>query len=204
MVGLSAQQASGVSTKRRRVGEEGPSPVFIVGAARTPLGAFQGALSHLSATELGSAAIRAALERAGVDPGAVGEVFMGNVCSANVGQAPARQAALGAGLPLGTDCTTVNKVCSSGMKAVTLGAQTIALGMHSVVVAGGMESMSNIPHYVPAMRRGARLGDTAIIDGLQRDGLTDAVYNVPMGECAGGCSRAHCSRSHFTSYAASF
>lgn len=183
--GFNMQQTAEFSSKRRKVDGDVSKNVYIVGAARTPLGSFQGSLSHLSATELGAIAIRAAVSRARIDPYFVEEVFMGNVCSANLGQAPARQAALKAGLPLHADCTTINKVCSSGMKAVTLGAQSIALGLHSVVVAGGMECMSNVPHYAPALRRGSRLGDATLVDGLLRDGLTDALHGIHMGECAG-------------------
>lgn len=188
MVGISSQQVAGMSSKRRRVESEGRtdhSSVYIVGVARTPLGAFQGSLSHLSATDLGGIAIQAAVQRAGVPFEAVEEVFMGNVCSANLGQAPARQAALKAGLPQSADATAVNKVCSSGLKAVALGAQSIIIGQHNVVVSGGMESMSNVPYYAPSMRQGARLGDTTMIDGLLADGLSDATYGIHMGECAG-------------------
>lgn len=131
--------------------------VYICGAARTPLGSFQGGLSHLSAVELGGIAVHAAVRRSGADPTEVSEVLLGNVCSANLGQAPARQVALQAGLPLSTDCTSINKVCSSGMKAIMLGAQAIATGAHSVVVVGGFESMTNVPYYAPAARSGARL-----------------------------------------------
>ncbi|KAL4419659.1 hypothetical protein ABPG77_000556 [Micractinium sp. CCAP 211/92] len=163
-------------------------PVYIVGAARSPLGAFMGGLSTLSATDLGAAVIKAALARGSVPAAAVGEVFMGNVCSANLGQAPARQASLKAGLPLAVDCTTVNKVCSSGLKAIMLGAQSIMLGANQVVVAGGMESMSNIPFYAPAMRGGARLGHAQLVDGMLQDGLWDAFHNIHMGECAEMCA----------------
>ncbi|WP_116125830.1 acetyl-CoA C-acyltransferase [Lewinella sp. IMCC34183] len=159
-------------------------PVYIVAAVRTPIGSFGGALASLSATQLGSAAIKGALERAGVDADRVQEVFMGNVVSANLGQAPARQAALGAGIPNTVPCTTVNKVCSSGMKAVMFGAQTIMLGHSDVVVAGGMESMSNIPYYVADARWGAKFGDRKLIDGLTKDGLTDAYDQNAMGTCA--------------------
>ncbi|GAB4814953.1 hypothetical protein N2152v2_001999 [Parachlorella kessleri] len=179
-------QACATSSSTRKPLDE--CPVYVVGAARTPLGAFGGSLSHLSATELGSVAIKAAVERAGVPPEAVEEVFMGNVCSANLGQAPARQAALRAGLPLGTDCTTVNKVCSSGLKAIMLGAQSIVGGPNSLVVAGGMESMSNIPHYAPAARKGTRLGHATLLDGLLVDGLWDAFHDVHMGDCAEACA----------------
>lgn len=157
--------------------------VYIISAKRTPIGSFGGALSGFSATELGSKAIAGALEAAGVQPDQVEEVFMGNVVSANLGQAPARQAALGAGIPNTVPCTTVNKVCSSGMKTVMFGAQTIALGQADIVVAGGMESMSNIPYYIPGARWGQKYGDGQLIDGLAKDGLTD-VYN----QCAMGVS----------------
>ena len=176
-VANAAQDASteaGTSSNRPRVGNPDsanlPASVYICSACRTPFGAFQGGLSHLSATELGGIAIQAAVERAGVPPNAVGEVFLGNVCSANLGQAPARQAALKGVLPISVDATSVNKVCSSGMKAVALGAQTISLGHHDVVVAGGMESMSNIPHYQTSLRQGTRLGNATIIDGMLQDG----------------------------------
>ncbi|WP_420461105.1 acetyl-CoA C-acyltransferase [Neolewinella sp.] len=159
-------------------------PVYIVSAVRTPIGSFGGVFSSLSATQLGSAAIKGALERAGVAADKVQEVYMGNVVSANLGQAPARQAALGAGIPNTVPCTTVNKVCSSGMKSVMFGAQSIMLGHNDVVVAGGMESMSNIPFYVPDARWGAKYGDRTLVDGLAKDGLTDAYDQNAMGTCA--------------------
>ncbi|KAB8082459.1 hypothetical protein EE612_004343 [Oryza sativa] len=168
-----------------------PRDVCIVGVARTPIGALLGSLSSLPATKLGSVAIQAALRRANVEPALVQEVFMGNVLSANLGQAPARQAALGAGLPDTVPCTTVNKVCSSGMKAVMLAAQTIQLGMHDVVVAGGMESMSNAPKYVAAARRGSRFGHDVLIDGMLKDGLWDVYNDFPMGMCAELCADQH-------------
>lgn len=158
--------------------------VFIVSAVRTPLGSFGGALSSLSATELGSIAIKGALEKAKVNPAEVQEVLMGNVVSANLGQAPARQAALGAGIGQNVPCTTVNKVCSSGMKTVMVAAQSIMLGHHDLMVAGGMESMSNIPYYMPKARWGAKYGHTELIDGLMKDGLTDVYDQVAMGVCA--------------------
>lgn len=158
--------------------------VFIVSAVRTPLGSFGGALSALSAVQLGSAAIKGALEKAGVSSEEVQEVLMGNVVSANLGQAPARQAALGAGIGHHVPCTTVNKVCSSGMKTIMFGAQSIMLGHNDLVVAGGMESMSNIPYYMPKARWGAKYGHTELIDGLAKDGLTDAYDEVAMGVCA--------------------
>ncbi|HMQ62955.1 MAG TPA: beta-ketoacyl synthase N-terminal-like domain-containing protein, partial [Flavilitoribacter sp.] len=148
--------------------------VYIVSAVRTPIGSFGGVLSGLSATQLGSEAIKAALERAGVEAGLVEEVFMGNVCSANLGQAPARQAALGAGLGTNVPCTTVNKVCASGAKSIMFGAQSIMLGQNDIVVAGGMESMSNIPYYLPNARWGYKYGNAELGDGLASDGLVDA------------------------------
>lgn len=158
--------------------------VYIVAATRTPLGSFGGVLSSLSAPELGSAAIKGALEQAGVEPAQVDEVFFGNVCSANLGQAPARQAALGAGISQNTPCTTINKVCSSGIKSVMIGAQAIMTGQQDIVVAGGMESMSNIPYYVPKMRWGSKYGNASMLDGLATDGLTDAYNGKAMGICA--------------------
>lgn len=158
--------------------------VFIVSAVRTPMGSFGGMFAGLTATQLGSTAIQGALAKAGVDPATIEEVFMGNVCSANLGQAPARQAALGANILNTVPCTTVNKVCSSGMKAVMFGAQSIMLGLTDIVVAGGMESMSNIPYYVPKARFGYKFGDGALIDGLSKDGLKDAYDHNAMGVCA--------------------
>ena len=158
--------------------------VFILSAVRTPLGSFGRALSNLSATELGSIAIKGALEKASVDPSEVQEVLMGNVVSANLGQAPARQAALSAGIGQNVPCTTVNKVCSSGMKTVMFAAQSIMLGHNDLMVAGGMESMSNIPYYMPKARWGAKYGHTELIDGLAKDGLTDVYDQVAMGVCA--------------------
>lgn len=158
--------------------------VFIVSAVRTPMGSFGGMFAGLSATQLGSAAIKGALEKAGVSASAIEEVLMGNVCSANLGQAPARQAALGADIGIEVPCTTVNKVCSSGMKAVMFGAQSIMLGLTDLIVAGGMESMSNIPYYAPKARFGYKFGDATLVDGLTRDGLKDAYDHNAMGVCA--------------------
>ena len=155
--------------------------VVIVAAVRTPIGSFGGVLSTLSATDLGAAAIRGALARAGVEPGQVQEVYMGNVVSATVGQAPAKQAALKAGLPPNIPCTTINKVCASGTKAIMLAAQAIQLGQADVVVAGGMESMSNIPYYVPKARFGYKYGNAELVDGLARDGLVDVYDQCSMG-----------------------
>lgn len=158
--------------------------VYIVSAVRTPIGSFGGALSSLSATKLGSIAIEGALGKAKVDASEVNEVFMGNVVSANLGQAPAKQAALGAGIPDSVPCTTVNKVCSSGMKSIMFGAQSIMLGLNDVVVAGGMESMSNIPYYLEKARWGMKYGGGKVIDGLEKDGLRDAYDQVAMGTAA--------------------
>lgn len=151
--------------------------------ARTPIGSFGGSLTGFSATQLGSIAIKSAVERAGINPESVQDVFMGNVNSANLGQAPAKQAALGAGLSVHTNCTTINKVCSSGMKSIIFAAQAIQLGLSDVVVAGGMESMSNIPYYLSQARWGYKFGGGEVIDGLQKDGLMDAYDHIPMGVC---------------------
>ncbi|MFT4669889.1 MAG: acetyl-CoA C-acetyltransferase [Ulvibacter sp.] len=164
--------------------------VVIVSAVRTPIGSFMGSLSSLTATQLGSAAIKGALDTINLDPTLVQEVFMGNVVQAGVGQAPARQAALGAGIPNTVPCTTVNKVCASGMKALMNAAQAIALGDADIVVAGGMESMSNIPHYVH-MRRGTKFGPASLIDGMQIDGLVDAYDQNAMGVCADACAKEY-------------
>jgi len=158
--------------------------VFIVSIVRTPIGSFGGTLSSFSATQLGSLAIKGALDRQKIDPKEVQEVFMGNVVSANLGQAPARQAAIGAGIGTHVPCTTINKVCASGMKAAMLGAQSIMLGINDVVVAGGMESMSNIPYYIPKARYGYKYGHGQLIDGLMHDGLWEVYNGFPMGSCA--------------------
>lgn len=165
--------------------------VVIISAVRTPIGSFGGVLSTLSAVDLGAAAIRGALARAGVEPGQVNEVFMGNVVSANVGQAPAKQAALKAGLPATVPCTTLNKVCASGTKAIMLAAQAIQLGQAEVVVAGGMESMSNAPYYVPKARFGYKYGNAELIDGLAKDGLLDAYDQCAMGVFADATAQAY-------------
>ncbi len=164
--------------------------VVIVSAVRTPIGSFMGALSTVAAPQLGAAAIKGALEKINLKPELVDEVLMGNVVQAGVGQAPARQAALGAGLPNSVITTTVNKVCASGMKAVMQGAQAIALGDAEIVVAGGMENMSLIPHYVQ-MRTGVKFGGTNLVDGLQRDGLSDAYDNSAMGVFADACAKEY-------------
>lgn len=168
--------------------------VYIISAVRTPMGSWGGSLKDFSATKLGAIAIKAAVERAGVSPEEVNEVFMGCVMQANLGQAPARQAALFAGLPNTVPCTTVNKVCASGMKAVMQGAQAIMLGDADVVVAGGMESMSNVPFYSENMRWGNKYGNVTLTDGLAKDGLTDVYHNYPMGNAAELCA-AECNIS---------
>ena len=157
--------------------------VFILSAARTPIGSFGGALSSVHACRLGAVAIQSAVAQSRLNPDQVQEVYMGNVMSANLGQAPARQAAIYAGLAPSVICTTVNKVCASGMKAVVLGAQAIQLGDAEVVVAGGMENMSQIPFYLPKARYGYGYGNGEIIDGLQKDGLTDVYDQIGMGIC---------------------
>jgi len=164
--------------------------VVITGAARTPIGSFLGSLAAVPAPRLGAVAIRAALERAGVDPSAVDEVVMGNVLQAGEGQAPARQAARHAGLPDGVPAWTLNKVCGSGLKAVISAAQAIALGDADVIVAGGMESMSNVPYYDTKQRTGARMGNVSLVDGMVYDGLTDAYDGVHMGICAEATAEA--------------
>jgi acetyl-CoA C-acetyltransferase len=170
--------------------------VVIVGAARTPIGAFQGSLSSLTAPQLGAIAIKAALERAGVKPELVEQVYMGHVLQGGVGQAPGRQAAIGAGLPVTAVAVTVNKVCGSGLQAVINGYQAIALGEAEVVVAGGMESMSNAPYVSASMRNGARMGTVELKDMMVLDGLTDAYDNVHMGICAEACAtEMHISRA---------
>lgn len=165
--------------------------VYIVSAVRTPMGAFGGTLAGISATKLGATAIKGALERINLDVKLVNEVFMGSVLQANLGQAPARQAAKFAGLPDSVNCTTVNKVCASGMKAISLAAQSIMLGDNDIVVAGGMENMSAVPFYLDNNRWGAKYGHGQVIDGLAKDGLTDVYGNVPMGNCADLCAKEH-------------
>lgn len=158
--------------------------VYIISAARTPIGSFGGKLSGFSATQLGSFAIKGALEKANVNADQVQEVLMGNVVSAGLGQAPARQAALGAGIGNSVPCTTINKVCASGMKSVMLATQSIMVGSNDVVVAGGMESMSNIPYYIPKARTGYKYGNGELVDGLVKDGLWEVYNQFPMGNCA--------------------
>ena len=163
--------------------------VVIVSAVRTPIGSFGGTLKDLSATKLGAVAIKAAIARAGIKPEQVQDVLMGSVIQANLGQAPARQAAKFAGLPNEVNCTTVNKVCASGMKAISQAAQSIALGDADIVVAGGMESMSNVPFYAESMRWGNKYGNVQFIDGLAKDGLTDVYDGKAMGNAAELCAK---------------
>ena len=164
--------------------------VVIVSYARTPIGSFMGKLSSVPATQLGSVAIKGALDKISLDPTLVDEVLMGNVVQAGTGQAPARQAALGAGISIDTPASTVNKVCASGMKTIMMAAQSIALGDNDIVVAGGMENMSMIPHYVH-MRNGQKFGPTTLVDGMQKDGLVDAYSQEAMGTCADLCATDH-------------
>ena len=163
--------------------------VYIISAVRTPIGSFGGTLKEFSATRLGAIAIRGALEKAGLKPELVQDVLMGCVLQANMGQAPARQASKFAGLPDHTNCTTINKVCASGMKAVALASQSIALGDADIVVAGGMESMSSVPYYSEDTRWGHKYGNVSLIDGLAKDGLTDAYDGLAMGNAAELCAR---------------
>lgn len=163
--------------------------VYIVAAVRTPIGSFGGSLSTLSAVQLGSTAIKGALTKSNTPVEAVDEVFMGNVVSAGLGQAPARQASIGAGIGTNVPCTTVNKVCASGMKAVMLGASSIMLGQNDVVVAGGMESMSNIPYYIPKARFGYKFGNGELQDGLLKDGLWEVYNEFAMGNCGDHTAR---------------
>ncbi len=165
--------------------------IFIVAAKRTPLGSFGGVFNNVSATKLGAFAIKGAIESIKLDPKQVEEVIMGSVLQANLGQAPARQASKFAGLPDNVTATTVNKVCASGMKSVAFATQSIALGDASVVVAGGMENMSNTPYYLENNRWGAKYGNNTVVDGLAKDGLTDVYGSVPMGSCAELCAKEH-------------
>ena len=155
--------------------------VFIISAIRTPFGSFGGVFSNLSATKLGSEAIIGVLKKSNLNPKNINEVFMGNVCSADLGQAPARQAALGAGIPDTVPCTTINKVCSSGAKSIMLGSQSILLGQCDLVIAGGMENMSRVPYYIPKARYGYKYGNSELIDGLHKDGLLDPFSELSMG-----------------------
>ena len=163
--------------------------VYIISAVRTPLGSFGGSLKDIPATKLGAIAIKGAIEKAGIEPNMVQDVLMGCVLQANLGQAPARQASMLAGLPDNVNCTTVNKVCASGMKAIIYGAQSIMLGDADVVIAGGMENMSQVPFYSPSVRWGNKYGNTQLIDGLAKDGLTDVYKDYAMGNAAELCAR---------------
>src|SRR6201746_2149945 len=175
--------------------------VYIVSATRTPIGSFGGSLATLSATQLGALVIKSAVEKSGLKPDQVQEVYMGNVMSADLGQAPATQAAIFAGLPY-LPATTVNKVCASGMKAIMLAAQSIALGQNDIVVAGGMESMSNVPYYLDKARTGYRLGNGQITDGLLKDGLWDVYNDFHMGSAAELCAvECNVSREQQDAYA---
>lgn len=165
--------------------------VYIVSVARTPIGSFGGSLSTLTAPQLGAHVIKAAVERTGIQFSDVKEVYMGNVLSANIGQAPVTQAMLAAGIPDNTPSTTINKVCASGMKAIMIGAQSIMLGTNDIVVAGGMESMSNAPYYLPNERWGAKMGNKEVVDGLIKDGLWDPYGNKHMGSCGETCAREY-------------
>lgn len=163
--------------------------VFIVSAVRTPIGSFNGSLAQISATKLGAAAIKGSVDKINLKPEMIDEVLMGCVLQAGLGQAPARQAAKFAGLPDSVICTTINKVCASGMKAITNATQAILLGDATAVVAGGMENMSQVPHYLPNSRIGFKLGDTKLVDGMVNDGLMDVYNNVHMGNCAELCAK---------------
>src|SRR5689334_18019912 len=166
-------------------------PVYIVSAVRTPIGSYLGSLAAVSAPQLGATAIRAAIERSKLSPDLVGEVFMGNVLTAGIGQAPARQAAIYGGVPKSVPATTIGKVCGSGLQAVVFGAKTVALGDADVVVAGGMESMSNVPYYLPQARSGYRMGDGKLVDGMIHDGLWDPYGNFHMGTAGESCAKEH-------------
>ena len=155
--------------------------VYIVSAVRTPLGSFGGVFADVSATDLGASAVKGALDKAKVNPNKINEVFMGNVLQANLGQAPARQAALGAGISDTVPCTTINKVCSSGAKSIMFAAQSILLGQSDLIIAGGMENMSAVPYYIPKARYGYKYGNSELIDGLHKDGLLDPYNEISMG-----------------------
>ena len=175
---------------------------FIYGAKRTPIGSFGGTLSSLSATNLGSKAIDGLFSEQGPAKEEIQEIYMGNVIAANLGQAPARQAALGAGLSENVICTTINKVCASGMKATQLAAMSIQTGVNDWVIAGGMESMSNVPHYLPSLRWGNKYGNAEVLDGLTKDGLTDAYNGAAMGNCGDATAeKYHFSREEQDNFA---
>jgi len=165
--------------------------IYLVSVARTPVGSFNGCLASLSAPQLGSIVIKEAIGRANLEGKDIDEVFIGNVLTANVGQAPATQAMIAAGVSNTTPSTTINKVCASGMKAIMLGAQTISLGQNNIVVCGGMESMSNVPYYLDNARNGYRMGHKEMIDGMIKDGLWDPYNNIHMGNCGEICAKAY-------------
>ncbi len=165
--------------------------IYIISAVRTPIGSFGGVLANISSTKLGSLAIKGAMEKAGIDKKEVQEVYMGSVLQANLGQAPARQAAIYAGLPNSVQCTTINKVCASGMKAISIGAQSILCNDAEVVVAGGMENMSQVPFYSENMRWGNKFGNVTMIDGVSKDGLIDVYHNYPMGNASDFCAKKY-------------
>jgi acetyl-CoA C-acetyltransferase len=167
------------------------APVYVVAARRTPIGSFQGAFADVAAPKLGAIAIKAALESSTLSPDLVQQVFMGNVLSAGIGQAPARQASLAAGIPNTVPCVTISKVCGSGLEAIVLAAKSIALGDADVIVAGGMESMSNVPYYLPKARTGYRMGHGQIIDGMIHDGLWDPYKDFHMGNAGELCAREY-------------
>src|SRR5450432_1260488 len=178
------------------------SAVYIVAALRTPIGSFGGMLKDISATRLGALTIRESMARIGMSPEEVNDLLMGSVLQANLGQAPARQSAKFAGLPDTVNCTTINKVCASGMKSIAIGAQNILLGDSQVVVAGGMENMSSVPFYAPSVRWGNKYGNTNMIDGLAKDGLTDVYKDYAMGNAAELCAReCHISREEQDAFA---
>ena len=176
--------------------------IYIVAAKRTPIGCFCGGLSSIPAPKLGSTAIRGAIDQAKIDKNEIDEVFMGNVLQANIGQAPAKQTSILSGISEEVPCTAINKVCASGMKATMIGAQSIAIGDNNMVVVGGMENMSQVPHYLPKIRTGQKLGDLKLIDGMIKDGLTDPYDCVHMGLCAEYCAEKYgFSRSDQDSFA---
>ena len=168
-----------------------PNDPVIVSFARTPIASFQGEFASLTAPELGSIAVKGAIERAGIQPSDIQEAFLGNVVSTGIGQAPSRQVVLGAGIPNSVPCTGINKVCASGTKSVMIGAMSVMTGHQSVVLCGGFESMSNIPYHIPKARGGLRLGDSNIVDGLIKDGLWDPYGNTHMGICGERCSEEY-------------
>jgi acetyl-CoA C-acetyltransferase len=183
------EKIDNINLLKNKYREMNKNRVYIISAVRTPIGSFGGMLKGFTATDLGSIAIKAAVERAGISTEQISEVLMGSVLQANLGQAPARQAAKLAGLPNHIPCSTINKVCASGMKAIMLGAQSIQLGDAEIVVAGGMESMSNVPFYVNNMRWGNKYGNSTMVDGLAKDGLTDAYNHEAMGMAAELCAK---------------